>query len=120
MTNTWSNTWNPLISEMTTTKKVDGDRRGRVIRQNRCHALAPSTSAAASRSAGMACSPASRMTMTNPRSFHAEARITEGSAQVGSVHQPGWGRPRVPRTWSVSYTHLRAHETVLDLVCRLL
>ena len=22
--------------------------------------------------------------------------------------------------WSVSYTHLRAHETVLDLVCRLL
>ena len=27
-----------------------------------------------------------------------------------------------PRTWpgSVSYTHLRAHETVLDLVCRLL
>ena len=24
------------------------------------------------------------------------------------------------RTGSVSYTHLRAHETVLDLVCRLL
>ena len=24
------------------------------------------------------------------------------------------------RHWSVSYTHLRAHETVLDLVCRLL
>src|SRR5664280_2085624 len=23
-------------------------------------------------------------------------------------------------SWSVSYTHLRAHETVLDLVCRLL
>ena len=22
--------------------------------------------------------------------------------------------------WPVSYTHLRAHETVLDLVCRLL
>ena len=22
--------------------------------------------------------------------------------------------------WTVSYTHLRAHETVLDLVCRLL
>ena len=26
----------------------------------------------------------------------------------------------VPRTQAVSYTHLRAHETVLDLVCRLL
>ena len=26
----------------------------------------------------------------------------------------------LPRVTSVSYTHLRAHETVLDLVCRLL
>ena len=26
----------------------------------------------------------------------------------------------VAARWSVSYTHLRAHETVLDLVCRLL
>ena len=25
-----------------------------------------------------------------------------------------------PNTFPVSYTHLRAHETVLDLVCRLL
>ena len=25
-----------------------------------------------------------------------------------------------PNSWPVSYTHLRAHETVLDLVCRLL
>jgi len=47
----------------------------------------------------MAWRPARRMTMTNPRSFHAEERITDGSAQVGSVHQPGWGRPRVPSTW---------------------
>ena len=26
----------------------------------------------------------------------------------------------LPQDMSVSYTHLRAHETVLDLVCRLL
>ena len=26
----------------------------------------------------------------------------------------------MPGIWTVSYTHLRAHETVLDLVCRLL
>ena len=26
----------------------------------------------------------------------------------------------LPRSMAVSYTHLRAHETVLDLVCRLL
>src|SRR5665811_2551846 len=28
--------------------------------------------------------------------------------------------PQVVRPYPVSYTHLRAHETVLDLVCRLL
>ena len=29
-------------------------------------------------------------------------------------------RPLAPHASAVSYTHLRAHETVLDLVCRLL
>src|SRR5665811_2133342 len=59
-----------------------------------------------------------------------------------SAGRKGWGRPgsdhyrhvearnrprepshqsvRNPLTRAVSYTHLRAHETVLDLVCRLL
>ena len=27
--------------------------------------------------------------MTKPRSFHAEARMIDGIAQAGSVHQPG-------------------------------
>ena len=31
-----------------------------------------------------------------------------------------WDDHVVHRTDAVSYTHLRAHETVLDLVCRLL
>ena len=31
----------------------------------------------------------------------------------------GWG-PGYGQDVAVSYTHLRAHETVLDLVCRLL
>ena len=35
-------------------------------------------------------------------------------------HQPGARRLRKTDTIPVSYTHLRAHETVLDLVCRLL
>ena len=30
------------------------------------------------------------------------------------------GHARVAKAYTVSYTHLRAHETVLDLVCRLL
>ena len=37
--------------------------------------------------------------------------------RAAAAHGPGGDR-RLPGT--VSYTHLRAHETVLDLVCRLL
>src|SRR5665811_2486693 len=36
-----------------------------------------------------------------------------GLSRDSSPHRATWHRP-------VSYTHLRAHETVLDLVCRLL
>ena len=41
---------------------------------------------------------------------------------LGGLAQLGL-QPRLPRNVevvAVSYTHLRAHETVLDLVCRLL
>ena len=38
--------------------------------------------------------------------------VTTGALIVGAIFYPLWG--------SVSYTHFRAHETVLDLVCRLL
>ena len=58
--------------------------------------------------------------MTNPRSFQAEARITEGMAHVGSVHQPGWGRCRCPRMALTrpllglrSHCHTRATTTQL-------
>ena len=53
------------------------------------------------------------------------ARLFPGRGEHESVHaQPDWDKvhrelARVGVT-SVSYTHLRAHETVLDLVCRLL
>ena len=42
---------------------------------------------------------------------------TTGSGQI-----PGWWTPDQAggSPAAVSYTHLRAHETVLDLVCRLL
>mgnify|MGYP003380452358 CR=1 FL=1 len=43
---------------------------------------------------------------------------------AGAVDWPGWcraGRDEAAALQApVSYTHLRAHETVLDLVCRLL
>ena len=39
--------------------------------------------------------------------------VGEGEARVGGQLMDGGAAP-------VSYTHLRAHETVLDIVCRLL
>ena len=50
-----------------------------------------------------------------------------GTSWLGRARRGGWrsetdvlGKDDGGRKWSVSYTHLRAHETVLDLVCRLL
>src|SRR5660397_228559 len=39
---------------------------------------------------------------------------------VGLVHTPAEGILQVARVRAVSYTHLRAHETKANLVCRLL
>ena len=59
----------------------------------------------------------------------ASVRLGRENIVVGSTHDPethqltygGVTRlHRSRRLHSVSYTHLRAHETVLDLVCRLL
>ena len=48
--------------------------------------------------------------------------IDLGGADLGSVDLNPWvyGLHVGYRFGPVSYTHLRAHETVLDLVCRLL
>ena len=45
-------------------------------------------------------------------------RRYRGSAKI-AVRQKNLGIWQA-YSWAVSYTHLRAHETVLDLVCRLL
>ena len=42
------------------------------------------------------------------------------TATVGSVADRFIGAAGAAASAPVSYTHLRAHETVLDLVCRLL
>ena len=58
---------------------------------------------------------------------HVQDLTGSGLTAMGHARGPARGRPRIilwlehrdgPRP--VSYTHLRAHETVLDLVCRLL
>ena len=57
----------------------------------------------------------------------AQNRVETAAAIVGAVDpakvvDPLSGANSAERAWHypVSYTHLRAHETVLDLVCRLL
>src|SRR5665811_966170 len=60
--------------------------------------------------------PAERVGKPAGREFQRENDETlhgEGRAQLGDRQAPIEWEP-------VSYTHLRAHETVLDLVCRLL
>ena len=52
--------------------------------------------------------------LTNPTSGSESIEI---SYQSGNLNVAGPGSMTVE---AVSYTHLRAHETVLDLVCRLL
>ena len=42
------------------------------------------------------------------------------SQDDGQVDRGAFGGPFLIKAGPVSYTHLRAHETVLDLVCRLL
>src|SRR5665811_1435251 len=62
---------------------------------------------------------------TLPRDPEESAPVTPWKR---SRHSTLWSKPPPPRTTpraaaivrAVSYTHLRAHETVLDLVCRLL
>ena len=66
------------MSEITTTKNVEGDSNGSVTLSRRRHGPAPSTLAASYISVGMAWRPASRMIITKPRSFHADARMIEG------------------------------------------
>src|SRR5665811_1965942 len=51
--------------------------------------------------------------------FHLLGRF-DYLVDVALVHEGGLRKVVVLALETVSYTHLRAHETVLDLVCRLL
>src|SRR5665811_2076070 len=46
--------------------------------------------------------------------------IHHSTYRVESAPSPILAESKLPYRIAVSYTHLRAHETVLDLVCRLL
>ena len=125
MTYTWSKTWNPLMSDSTITKNVDGESIGRVTLNRRRHHPAPSSSAASYRSGLIACRPASRITMMKPRSFHADARMIDGIAHTGSAHHPGPWMPNQARTAFTtpvlgfsSHRHTRATTTQLVMTGR--
>ena len=55
-----------------------------------------------------------------PADEDVQAATDAGLEQVGRRTREGPHGDQVLRREAVSYTHLRAHETVLDLVCRLL
>ena len=55
----------------------------------------------------------------NPRATGGEERLRIDTERVDYWVSQG-AKPSDRVSSSVSYTHLRAHETVLDLVCRLL
>ena len=56
-----------------------------------------------------------RQSITKPAAASLPRPVAEGLAELGHL-----GRRDGHAITPVSYTHLRAHETVLDLVCRLL
>src|SRR5665811_1502131 len=64
------------------------------------------------------------MVMPGRHSLAGFRLITVSNISVGARSVAVVARPALPHTnetsGTVSYTHLRAHETVLDLVCRLL
>src|SRR5665811_2223997 len=63
------------------------------------------------------------MTPRPPRSTRVRSSAASDVYKRQGDNRPGFaaGKPHWRATpESVSYTHLRAHETVLDLVCRLL
>src|SRR5882757_2455968 len=70
---------------VTNTKNMVGRSIGSVMRQNRCHDVAPSVRAAEWISAGMARMPARKNSATYPTLLHTTTADTTGSASPGSV-----------------------------------
>ncbi len=61
--------------------------------------------------------PSRRITLHSRRRCRPGATVPVSAAVAGV---PSYGRHVVVAAQTVPYTHLRAHETVLDFVCRLL
>src|SRR5664280_811224 len=55
-----------------------------------------------------------------PRAFSAQVSNLKNELVDEETYSAGLGEASHQERMAVSYTHLRAHETVLDLVCRLL
>ena len=60
------------------------------------------------------------MVLSNDRAFTVMGYLQDKGIPAGRLSFKGLGPTKPLKPNAVSYTHLRAHETVLDLVCRLL
>ena len=87
----------PLITPMTTEKKITGEIIGRVTWRNRWRGPAPSRSAASYRCLGTSSMAARKMIIDWP-TIHIAIRARPGLAQAGSRNHSGSGRCRKPST----------------------
>src|ERR1700686_2966802 len=81
------------IIESSVQVKYSVRTEGQVMKRNFCHQLAPSTSAASNRSAGMARRPVIRIRVQNGSDFQMCTPIAMVSATVGSLSQFGPSSP---------------------------
>ncbi|CAM5426560.1 hypothetical protein SALBM311S_06938 [Streptomyces alboniger] len=110
---------------MTAVSSRAGRNSGKVTRQKRCQAPAPSSSAASIRDCGTDCRPASMMIITVPRLRHTAITIMTGRANRVSASHAGPSIPNQPRTvftnpacGSSSVFHTTATATTLVITGR--
>ncbi len=78
------------MTPVTTANMMIGEMFGSVTYRNRCHADAPSSSAASYCSFGTSSSAAMKITIRSPTP-HSASRVSAGLDQVGSLNQPAPG-----------------------------
>src|ERR1700733_1789058 len=114
--------WKAKIVPTTTAKKMGGESRGTVMRQNRVQAPAPSIRAASSSSSGTVCRPANMMMKDRPRNCQMEISATAGRAHVvlssagglglipSQGRKPTTGLSKVPKITEATATELTTVE----------
>src|SRR5581483_3840291 len=98
---TMSKIFSTLMTIVVVTTVMVGRMTGTVILQNETQALAPSTDAASSRSAGTFLIAAERIVIQKPVDIHTPTIISATVLMAGSVsHETGWPHREVTSAFS--------------------